>query len=132
MHERHTQPLLPRARFFSRLLRHAAVSIILLLAALSIGVFGYHILESLSWVDSILNASMLLGGMGPVNEMHTTAGKLFASIYALFSGVFVLGIAGILFSPIFHRLLHAFHLEGANYDEDKDQDKDQDKNQEQL
>jgi hypothetical protein len=118
MPDQHTHQLLPHTRFLARLVRHASISVALLGVALGIGVIGYHTLENLSWVDSILNAAMLLGGMGPVSALQTTAGKLFASAYALFSGVFVLGIAGLLFAPIYHRLLHAFHLEGQSQDTD--------------
>jgi len=74
-------------------------------------VLGYHLTERLSWVDSILNASMILGGMGPVNTMDTVAGKLFASAYALFSGVAFLVTVGILVAPLAHRLLHRLHLD---------------------
>jgi hypothetical protein len=83
-------------------------------AALAIGVIGYHGLENLRWVDSILNASMILGGMGPVTVLQTSGGKLFASGYALFSGVIFLVVAGLLFAPIFHRLLHHFHMDAED------------------
>jgi hypothetical protein len=72
---------------------------------------GYHRIAGLGWVDSVLNASMILTGMGPVDPMTTTAAKLFASAYALFSGVVFLSAVGIVLSPIFHRILHAFHLD---------------------
>ena len=71
---------------------------------------GYHFLEQLTWLDSLLNASMILGGMGPVDNIETAAGKVFASIYALYSGVILLASVGILITPIFHRFLHRFHL----------------------
>lgn len=93
------------------MVRHVLLSLGLLIAALAAGATGYHLLEGLNWIDAVLNASMLLGGMGPVDLMHTAAGKIFASIFALFSGVFVLAVAGLLFAPVLHRLLHAFHLE---------------------
>ena len=80
--------------------------------ALGIGILGYRILEDLPWVDAILNASMILGGMGPVNELHTTAAKLFASAYALFSGLIFVVVTGIVIAPILHRFFHWFHLEG--------------------
>ena len=91
--------------------RHAAVSFGLVLASLSIGVLGYHTLEGLAWIDALLNASMILGGMGPVDTLRTPGGKLFASLYALYSGLVLLVAAGILFAPIIHRALHRFHLE---------------------
>ncbi len=79
--------------------------------ALGIGVVGYHSLVGLSWIDSLLNASMILGGMGPVDPITTDAGKIFASFYALFSGLAFIGISALLFAPFFHRLLHRFHWE---------------------
>jgi hypothetical protein len=79
--------------------------------SLGAGVLGYHLLEGLSWVDSLLNASMILGGMGPVDTLHTAGGKLFASVYALFSGILVLAVASVLFAPIIHRSLHHFHVD---------------------
>lgn len=78
--------------------------------ALGIGVLGYHGTEGLPWLDALVNASMILGGMGPVNELHTNAGKLFASAYALFSGLVFVVAMGVLFVPVFHRFLHRFHI----------------------
>jgi uncharacterized membrane protein YhiD involved in acid resistance len=72
---------------------------------------GYHFSEGLSWLDSLLNASMILGGMGPVSQLHTAAGKWFASAYALYSGMVFLAISGIMLAPPAHRLLHRLHLE---------------------
>jgi hypothetical protein len=83
----------------------------IILFSLGIGILGYHYLESLSWIDSLLNASMILGGMGPVNELRTNAGKVFASFYALYSGIVLLASVGVLAAPIFHRFMHRFHLE---------------------
>ena len=80
--------------------------------ALAIGVFGYHFIAGLSWVDSLLNASMILGGMGPVDPLRSSAAKIFASCYALFSGLAFVGIAGLMIGPFAHRLLHRFHIEG--------------------
>lgn len=79
--------------------------------ALGVGMIGYHVLESLSWTDSFLNASMILGGMGPVDPMKTSAGKIFAGCYALFSGLTFIGLAGFLFTPVIHWVLHRFHYE---------------------
>ncbi|HTO06425.1 MAG TPA: hypothetical protein VMR86_05145 [Myxococcota bacterium] len=78
---------------------------------------GYHWFESLPWVDSFLNASMLLGGMGPVDMPHTESGKLFAGFYALYSGMLFLVLAAILLAPVFHRVLHRFHLEDIDDDD---------------
>jgi len=82
-----------------------------LFIALLIGVSGYHWIAGLGWVDSILEASMILGGMGPVNPLTKTSAKLFASAYALFSGVVFIGLVGILLTPVVHRILHKFHVE---------------------
>jgi len=111
IYEHRTEPLLPRRRFFRRLLRHALLALALLASSLGLGVLGYHFTEGLSWLDALLNASMILGGMGPVAQLHTQAGKIFASLYALFSGAVFLGIAGIVVAPLAHRLLHRLHLE---------------------
>ncbi len=111
MFERRHEPLSSRPVFLRRVVRSGGIALAAVLAALFLGVSGYHGIEGLSWVDSILNASMILGGMGPVAELHTVEGKLFASAYALFSGLMFIAIAGILFAPIIHRFLHAFHIE---------------------
>lgn len=111
MYEHYLEPLVPQSTFSLRVVKAVLISVVVVSCALGIGVFGYHIFEGYSWIDSILNASMILGGMGPVNELHTDAGKLFASGYALFSGVVFLVVAGILFAPIVHRFLHRFHLD---------------------
>ena len=86
-------------------------------ASLAIGMAGYHGLERLSWLDSFLNAAMLLGGMGPLAVLQTDAGKLFAGCYALYCGLVVIAVAGIVLSPIAHRVLHRFHLEEEQRDE---------------
>ena len=109
--EHHKQPLLPRPRFYRRLARHGLAGFGLLGVALGIGVVGYHAVAGLGWVDSIHNASMILAGMGPVDPMPTAGSKLFASAYAIFSGVVFLGTVGVFLSPIVHRFLHRFHLE---------------------
>lgn len=110
MYEHHKQPLASGKVFARRLMLNGLIGLLLLLFSLIIGMLGYHFLEGLSWLDSLLNASMILGGMGPVDELKTDAGKLFASFYALFSGVVLLASVGILITPIFHRFLHHFHL----------------------
>ncbi|MCU7494264.1 MAG: hypothetical protein HF314_18355 [Ignavibacteria bacterium] len=111
MYEKRHQPLLPRAKFILRLLKHFCAAFGLVAVALFLGIAGYHYFEGLGWIDAILNSSMILGGMGPVNPVNTTAGKIFASAYALFSGIVFLVIVGVLFAPVFHRFLHRFHLE---------------------
>jgi hypothetical protein len=114
MYEQRRDRLLSRAAFLRRLSRHAIVAFGVVAGSLSCGILGYHFLEDIPWIDALLNASMILGGMGPVSEIHTVAGKIFASIYALYSGLVVLVAAGILFAPIFHRFLHRFHLESED------------------
>lgn len=109
--EHHHEPLLPRRAFLGRMARFAVWALALILVALSIGVLGYHCLEGMPWIDALLNASMILGGMGPVDALHTPAGKVFASCYALLSGLLFLAAAGVLFAPIVHRFLHRFHLD---------------------
>jgi len=110
MYEHHKQPLAKNSVFAKRLALNGIIGLALLMFSLGIGMTGYHFLESLSWLDSLLNASMILGGMGPVNPLQTAVGKIFASFYALYSGVVLLAAVGILVAPIFHRFLHRFHL----------------------
>jgi hypothetical protein len=116
MYEHHNQPLLNIKNFFTRMLKHGLLSFALLISSLGIGILGYHFLEGLSWIDALVNASMILGGMGPVNPLQTTAGKVFASFYALYSGMIFLIIAGVMLAPVVHRFLHQFHLMEAEGD----------------
>ena len=110
MFEKHHQPLLSRREYALRQLRHFLVAAAIVAFSLFIGILGYHLIGGLSWIDSFVNASMILGGMGPVDQLHSNAAKLFAGCYALFSGmVFLIG-AAILFAPAVHRFLHLFHL----------------------
>jgi len=111
MFEHLTEPLLPRPLFHLRLARYAALAGAIVLGGLGLGILGYHYLGHLGWIDAIVNAAMILGGMGPVNNLETNAAKLFAACYALFSGILFLVVMGVVFAPIIHRLLHAFHLE---------------------
>jgi len=111
MFEHHKQPLASESEFRRRMLRFGLITAGIILFSLGIGMIGYHYLESLSWLDSLLNASMILGGMGPVNALHTNAGKIFASFYALYSGIILLASVGVLAAPVFHRFMHRFHLE---------------------
>jgi hypothetical protein len=110
MYEHRSHPLLSRAKFIRRVGRHLVVALLFIAVALGIGVVGYRYLGHLSWIDSLLNASMILGGMGPVDPLQSTAAKIFASCYALFSGLAFIGIAGVLLAPFAHRLLHRFHI----------------------
>ncbi len=111
MFEHRAQPLLSPREFLIRQLMYLLVAFSIIIGSLVMGMAGYHYLESLTWIDSLVNAAMLLGGMGPVNELHTYAGKLFASFYALYSGIIFLVIVGVIFAPLYHRFLHRFHLE---------------------
>ena len=111
MYEHRKQPLLPLPRFIRRLARHGGIALLLLGASLGSGILGYRLTEGLSWIDALLNASMILGGMGPVNQLQTTAGKLFASAYALFSGLAFMATAGILIAPVAHRILHRLNAD---------------------
>jgi len=111
MFERKHQAIAPVAVFFKRLAGCIAIAVVLILVALCIGIAGYHWIGGLHWVDSLLNASMILGGMGPVNALSDTGAKVFASLYALFSGLVFIAVMGIVFSPLAHRMLHTFHLD---------------------
>jgi hypothetical protein len=111
MFEHHKQPLLPRREFTLRLGRYVAGAFLLVAVSLLIGVIGYKEFEGMSLIDSVLNAAMILGGMGPVNPLYTNAGKLFASFYSLFSGIVFLVSVGVMLAPILHRFFHKFHLE---------------------
>jgi hypothetical protein len=111
MYEHHSQPLISKGAYLRRQVFHFFIAAIMIGGSLLLGMAGYHWLEGLSWLDSLVNASMLLGGMGPVNGIQTNAGKVFASFYALYSGIVFLIVVGIMFAPLFHRFLHRFHLE---------------------
>ncbi len=98
-------------KFAKRVLKYSLFSIGLLIISIGIGVFGYHYIGNLNWIDSIYNASMILTGMGPVNELNTDSAKLFASIYAIFSGVIFLSTVAIFFAPFAHRLMHLLKID---------------------
>ncbi|GIV51964.1 MAG: hypothetical protein KatS3mg038_2485 [Candidatus Kapaibacterium sp.] len=110
-YEHRSEPLLPRRLFVRRMLGHGAIAALFLVISLGIGIVGYHTVEGLSWVDSILEAAMILAGMGPVTTLHSTAGKLFAAAYALYAGIAFLATVGVLLAPIVHRILHRLHAE---------------------
>jgi hypothetical protein len=114
MFESRSERLATQSVFARRMLRYSLVTAGIILFSLAIGMLGYHYFESLSWIDSLLNASMILGGMGPVSTLRTTSGKIFASFYALYSGIILLASVGVLGAPIFHRFLHHFHLDLEN------------------
>jgi len=101
----------PPRPFFHRFLAAFGLAASLIGVSLALGILGYRFIAGLGWVDSLLNASMILGGMGPVNTLNTDGAKIFASAYALFSGVVFIMATGVLLSPIFHHVLYKFHLE---------------------
>src|SRR4051812_11246888 len=111
MFERKSEKLVPWPKFVRRVMLSLLLTLAVLAVALSIGVLGYHGIAELPWIDSLLNASMILTGMGPVDPMTTTGSKLFASAYAIFSGVVFLSSIGLVLAPLFHRILHKFHLD---------------------
>jgi hypothetical protein len=111
MFEHRKEPLLSPHDFIIRQLIFLSVAMLIVAVSLAIGMLGYHLLERLSWIDSLVNAAMLLGGMGPVDTLHTYSGKLFASFYALYSGIIFLVVVGVIFAPVYHRFLHRFHIE---------------------
>ena len=112
--EHRAQPLIPLHQFLVRLAHSGVIALALIVVSLSVGMLGYHVLEGLSWIDAFLNASMLLGGMGPVTAPVTFGGKLFAGLYALYCGLAVILIAGVILAPVAHRILHRFHIESSN------------------
>jgi hypothetical protein len=114
MFEQKKSPLISRQAFRKRMIVFFLLSMALLVFSLALGCFGYHSIAGLSWIDSLLNASMILAGMGPVNELRSESAKLFASFYSLFSGIAFLSMAAVLFAPILHRFLHKLHLDDSS------------------
>jgi hypothetical protein len=112
--ERRHEKLAPMPVFIKRLATSLGMALLLIAAALFLGIAGYHWLAGFGWVDSLLEASMILGGMGPVNQLPTATAKVFASTYALFSGLVFIGVMGLVLAPIVHRMLHKFHLDAKS------------------
>jgi hypothetical protein len=111
MYEHKRQPLASRRTFYQRVLKNLLVAAVILLICLIIGIIGYHFLANAPWIDALHNAAMILSGMGPVIEICSTAGKLFSSAYALFSGVIFVATIGFILAPAIHRLFHRLHIE---------------------
>ena len=111
MFEHRSDPLLSRHRFAIRAAGYFLLSAACIGVALGLGVVGYHFLGGLSWIDALVNASMILGGMGPVDPIRSDAGKIFASAYALFSGLLFIGAASLVLAPFVHRIMHRMHLD---------------------
>jgi hypothetical protein len=113
--EHRAQPVAPANQFMIRLAHSGVIALVLVAVSLFGGMAGYHFLERLSWIDAFLNAAMLMGGMGPVDVPTTNGGKLFAGLYALYCGLAVIFVAGIILAPIAHRVLHKFHMENRDH-----------------
>lgn len=111
MFEHISEPLIPTRAFALRLALSVVVALAIVLLSLLVGMLGYRRFEELAWLDAFLNAAMLLGGMGPVALPVSEPGKLFAGLYALYCGLVVILVAGIILTPVAHRLMHAMHLE---------------------
>jgi len=109
--ERRHEKLAPISVYVQRIAGSLALAVALMAIALSIGIVGYHFIAGFNFVDSLLEASMILGGMGPVRELPSDTAKIFASIYALFSGVIFIALMGIILAPTAHRVLHKFHID---------------------
>jgi hypothetical protein len=124
MYERRGQPILSRRAFAMRIGRSAAVSTALIATSLGVGIIGYRLTAGLSWIDALLNAAMILTGMGPVSPLHTDGAKVFASLYALFSGVVFIASAGVVVAPLAHRFLHRFHIELGDGQNEADGDRE--------
>ena len=113
MYERHHMPPLTTAGFLKRMAAHACAALSVIAGSLFAGMLGYRSFEHMPWLDAFLNAAMLLGGMGPVKTDLSEAGKLFAGLYALYSGVAFIAVMGLLLAPVVHRVLHRFHWDDA-------------------
>jgi hypothetical protein len=111
MYERYDQPMLTRRAFVVRLVKHFLLTLAILVAWLAVGVAGYAGFANLGPVDAFLNAAMIAGGMGPVDILTNDAAKVFAGIYAIVSGVVIIGASGVVLAPVLHRILHALNLD---------------------
>src|SRR4051812_2016449 len=112
----YTAKLQPRREFIRRLGWSIAAGCVLIGFSLTIGMLGYHFIGELSWIDSFLDASMILSGMGPMSVLHTATAKLFAGCYAIYCGITLIGTTGVILAPVIHRALHRFHLEDSHND----------------
>ena len=115
--ERRRHPLLPPRRFVGRMLKAIGLWLALAIVGLAIGMAGYAKFEDMSLADAYVNAAMILSGMGPMGELKTTAGKIFAGSYAIFSGLIIVIATAFVLAPIFHRVLHRFHVETGEEDQ---------------
>jgi hypothetical protein len=115
--ERRYEPLATRALFARRLAVNVVTAAFLILISLIAGMAGYHYLDHVPWIDAFDQTAMIVGGMGPYSEPKTFDGKLFAGVFALYSGVLLIGLTVFILTPLFHRVMHSFHLPGGE-DED--------------
>jgi hypothetical protein len=109
--EHNSEPLASRTVFLLRIFYSFLMTLLVIALSLGLGTWGYHAFGGLDWIDALLNASMILTGMGPVNPMVTAGGKLFATFYCLFSGIIFLTMMAFMLAPAYHRFMHRFHLE---------------------
>ena len=116
IYERRNDELAPVPVFIRRVIGSLGIALCLIAIALSIGISGYHFIAGFDWIDSLLEGSMILGGMGPIRELPNDTAKIFAALYALFSGLIFIALMGIILSPVAHRIMHKFHVD----DEDAD------------
>lgn len=114
--ERRNQKLAPLSVFVGRIFGALGIAVGMILVSLTIGIVGYHFIAGFDCVDSLLEASMILGGMGPVNQLPTDGAKIFASGYALFSGLIFIAVMGVVLSPVVHRIMHSFHIDEKDID----------------
>ena len=119
MFEHKAEPLISRRQFYGRLSRAFGVTLAIVAISVGIGAAGYHYFARLPWIDALLNAAMILTGMGPVDTLKTPAAKLFATFYALYSGVAFLSMMAVLLAPVIHRAMHKFHLDAEEEENDK-------------
>ena len=111
MYERKTQPLLPTRHFLRRMVRHGAIAATVIAVSIAIGVLGFHVWGEEDWLDAFVNTAMLLGGMGQVGDIPSTAGKWFSAFFALYAGLVFIAVSSILFAPVIHRVLHELHAD---------------------
>jgi len=118
-YEHKDKPLIPKKKYYRRLLNNTLLAFTIILGSLGIGVSGYMTFAHFSFVDALLNASMLLGGMGPVDTLTNDASKYFASVYSLFCGITFLTTVAVLLAPVLHRIMHRFHIETEEEEEEE-------------
>lgn len=111
MFEHRSAPVISKFNFTKRIIHWLLVTLALLTVSLAVGVWGYRYFEGMPWLDALLNAAMILGGMGEVSPLNTDGGKIFASLYAIYCGLLLVVCGGFLLVPVFHRVLHLFHAE---------------------